>query len=215
MARLARVTVQGLPHHVTSRGNGRARTFFRDADHALNRDLLVEPCSVTADPAPGVLGTSASATILDQLPSSLGIVMNATRTMTIQGALLVMVGVIHLAMTGEIGRIVAHNTTPAAFAFLWPPYALDHIVVGLLLAAIGAGTILCGPGVAARDARIWRIALTNAIAVCALPVAVVAVAPLTTVTAAAAFLAATLILIGVGLWMLWPLWRCRPGRRGG
>src|SRR5271156_3098681 len=44
MARLARVVVPGYPHHVTQRGNGRARTFFADADYALYRDLLAENC---------------------------------------------------------------------------------------------------------------------------------------------------------------------------
>ena len=42
MARLARVVVPGHPHHVTQRGNGRARTFFDDSDYALYRDLLTE-----------------------------------------------------------------------------------------------------------------------------------------------------------------------------
>ena len=40
MARLARVVVPGLPHHVTQRGNGGARTFFGDEDYAFYRDLL-------------------------------------------------------------------------------------------------------------------------------------------------------------------------------
>jgi putative transposase len=44
MARLARVVVPGHPHHVTQRGNGRARTFFGDSDYALYRDLLAENC---------------------------------------------------------------------------------------------------------------------------------------------------------------------------
>lgn len=44
MARLSRVVVPGLPHHVTQRGNGRAQTFFDDADYALYRDLLGEAC---------------------------------------------------------------------------------------------------------------------------------------------------------------------------
>ena len=44
MARLARVVVPGHPHHVTQRGNGRARTFFGDDDYALYRDLLAENC---------------------------------------------------------------------------------------------------------------------------------------------------------------------------
>ncbi len=45
MARLARVVIPGLPHHVTQRGNGRARTFFVDDDYALYRDLLAESCA--------------------------------------------------------------------------------------------------------------------------------------------------------------------------
>jgi len=49
MARLARVVVPGHPHHVTQRGNGRARTFFDDGDYALYRDLLAANC-----PAAGV-----------------------------------------------------------------------------------------------------------------------------------------------------------------
>jgi putative transposase len=44
MARLARVVVPGLPHHVTQRGNGRARVFFSDDDYALYRDLLAASC---------------------------------------------------------------------------------------------------------------------------------------------------------------------------
>ncbi|WP_369720638.1 transposase [Bradyrhizobium sp. LLZ17] len=44
MARLARVVIPGHPHHVTQRGNGRARTFFDDSDYALYRDLLAASC---------------------------------------------------------------------------------------------------------------------------------------------------------------------------
>ena len=44
MARLARVVIPGIPHHVTQRGNGRARTFFGDDDYALYRDLLAASC---------------------------------------------------------------------------------------------------------------------------------------------------------------------------
>ena len=42
MARLARAVFPGHPHHVTQRGNGRAQTFFCEADYALYRDLLAE-----------------------------------------------------------------------------------------------------------------------------------------------------------------------------
>lgn len=42
MARLARLVVPGLPHHVTQRGNRRAQTFFEDEDYALYKHLLSE-----------------------------------------------------------------------------------------------------------------------------------------------------------------------------
>jgi putative transposase len=44
MARLARLIIPGLPHHVTQRGNGRGQTFFGDDDYALYRDLLGVSC---------------------------------------------------------------------------------------------------------------------------------------------------------------------------
>jgi putative transposase len=44
MTRIARVTVPGLPHHVTQRGNGRQKVLFSDADYARYRDLLAEQC---------------------------------------------------------------------------------------------------------------------------------------------------------------------------
>jgi putative transposase len=48
MARLARVVIPGHPHHVTQRGNGRARTFFADGDYQLYRDLLATHCRANA-----------------------------------------------------------------------------------------------------------------------------------------------------------------------
>jgi putative transposase len=45
MARMARLVIPDIPHHVTQRGNGRAPTFFSDGDYALYRDLLSEHCA--------------------------------------------------------------------------------------------------------------------------------------------------------------------------
>lgn len=44
MARLRRVVVPGLPHHVTQRGNRRQRTFFSDEDYAEYQRLLSASC---------------------------------------------------------------------------------------------------------------------------------------------------------------------------
>ena len=42
MARLARITLSGIPHHVTQRGNRRGQTFFEEGDYQLYLDLLAE-----------------------------------------------------------------------------------------------------------------------------------------------------------------------------
>ena len=42
MARLPRMVLPGIPHHVTQRGNRRERTFFEDGDYALYLDLLAQ-----------------------------------------------------------------------------------------------------------------------------------------------------------------------------
>lgn len=42
MARLPRLVLPGLPHHITQRGNRRERTFFEDGDYALYLDLLAD-----------------------------------------------------------------------------------------------------------------------------------------------------------------------------
>jgi putative transposase len=44
MARLARLVIPGLPHHVTQRGNGRQKVFFSDDDYQLYHDLLAGYC---------------------------------------------------------------------------------------------------------------------------------------------------------------------------
>jgi putative transposase len=44
MARIGRIIVPGLPHHVTQRGNRQQKLFLGKGDYALYRDLLAERC---------------------------------------------------------------------------------------------------------------------------------------------------------------------------
>jgi len=44
MARMARVVVAGMAHHVTQRGNRRQRTFFRKDDYRAYVELMAEWC---------------------------------------------------------------------------------------------------------------------------------------------------------------------------
>ena len=44
VARMARVVVPGVPHHVTQRGNRRQTTFFEDGDYEIYKSLMAEWC---------------------------------------------------------------------------------------------------------------------------------------------------------------------------
>ena len=44
MARLARLVIPGMPHHITQRGNRRQQTFFNDGDYAAYLGLMAEWC---------------------------------------------------------------------------------------------------------------------------------------------------------------------------
>ena len=46
MSRIARVILEGVPYHITQRGNGRQRVFFEDRDYFLYLDLLRNNCTV-------------------------------------------------------------------------------------------------------------------------------------------------------------------------
>ena len=45
MARIARVVIPGLPHHVTQRGNRRQQTFFNDEDYRVYLTLMAQWCA--------------------------------------------------------------------------------------------------------------------------------------------------------------------------
>ena len=44
MARLSRLVIPGMPHHVTQRGNRRQQTFFNEGDYAAYLELMGEWC---------------------------------------------------------------------------------------------------------------------------------------------------------------------------
>ena len=44
MARIARVVVPGVPHHITQRGNRRQQTFFNDEDYLAYLELMAHWC---------------------------------------------------------------------------------------------------------------------------------------------------------------------------
>src|SRR5262245_20466040 len=45
MARLARVVIPGMPHHITQRGNRRQQTYFTDDDYRYYLDIMAQWCT--------------------------------------------------------------------------------------------------------------------------------------------------------------------------
>ncbi len=44
MPRIARVTMPGVPHHITQRGNRRQKTFFTKGDYTAYLNLMADWC---------------------------------------------------------------------------------------------------------------------------------------------------------------------------
>jgi putative transposase len=47
MARIARLVVPDLPHHITQRGNRRQLTFFTEDDYEAYKALMARSCAVS------------------------------------------------------------------------------------------------------------------------------------------------------------------------
>jgi hypothetical protein len=135
----------------------------------------------------------------------------ASRILIGQGALILLAAAIQLAMTAELGRVVERAVSPEAFLFVWPPFALDHIVSGILLVPIGLTTIITANGVALGSEPAWRIAMINALALLSLPIVLVLMMWFDYFVGSPAFLIAAVIISLVGISMIWPLLWARPG----
>jgi hypothetical protein len=61
------------------------------------------------------------------------------------GILLCALGVLHLAVTPFIDRMVAGAALPTAVDWLRPPMLLNHVVVGILLLPLGVLTTYAAP----------------------------------------------------------------------
>ena len=84
------------------------------------------------------------------------------------GILLCALGVLHLAVTPVIARLVLGAALSTAVDWLTPPMLLNHVVVGILLLPLGVLTIYAAPHVAPWAKVVTR---TVALAVATLPLA--------------------------------------------
>jgi hypothetical protein len=127
-----------------------------------------------------------------------------SRIVRAEGILLLVVAAIHLAVIPTLRRAFVSQLSPEDFRFVWPPFLLNHAVVGILLIPLGLSTLYCASGIRRGERWSWRVGMTNAITILSLPLVLVAVME-RHYFSALPFLIATILITVVGLSMIWPL----------
>ena len=132
----------------------------------------------------------------------------AARVLRGQGVLILVVAAIHLSATPLLKDTLRRQLSGPDFDFVWPPFLLSFVVLGILLIPIGISTLFCASGVRAGEQWSWRVGVTNALAILSLPF-VLALTMQKQYFAAVPFLIAAILITLVGLSMCWPLWWVR------
>jgi hypothetical protein len=86
------------------------------------------------------------------------------------GVMLIILGILHLAVTPFIARLISENVTEAVAAWLTPPMLLNHIIVGILLLPLGILAFYAANS--AVDGESWALVVTrvSAITVAVFPI---------------------------------------------
>ena len=77
--------------------------------------------------------------------------------------MLIILGILHLAVTPFITRLISENVTEAVAVWLTPPMLLNHVIVGILLLPLGILTFYAAPSAAAGER--WALIVTRVIAI--------------------------------------------------
>lgn len=128
----------------------------------------------------------------------------SSRILKVQGVLLLFVAAIHLLVIPQLRSLLVHMLSAADFRFVWPPFLLNHAVVGILLVPVGASTFLIAGEIKAGDRRSWWIGMINAITILSLPF-VLAVVMERQYFSAPPFLIAAILITALGASMIWPI----------
>lgn len=86
------------------------------------------------------------------------------------GALLVGLGMIHLAVTPIIDQFIRQNAIAGEVEWLTPPMLLNHVVVGILLLPLGILTYYAASPAAAGERWALVVVRTSAVSTFLLPV---------------------------------------------
>jgi hypothetical protein len=135
----------------------------------------------------------------------------AARILKIDGVLLLVVAVIHLAATPLALNFISSQSTPDAWAQIKPPFLLSFVVVGILLVPLGLSTYFCASSLRRGETWARTICSINAISVLMLPLALILTMPATYFRAIPFLIAAMLVCI-VAISMAAPLVLSRPSK---
>lgn len=83
--------------------------------------------------------------------------------------MLTVLGILHLAVTPFIARLISENVTEAVAIWLTPPMLLNHVVVGILLLPLGILTFYAAASAVAGERWALIVTRVSAITVAALP----------------------------------------------
>ena len=123
------------------------------------------------------------------------------RIMNVTGSLLLIVATIHLLVTPVLkSAFLDRVLTPQELRIVWPPFLLNHIVVGILLIPLGFITFYTASGIRAGERWAWIINLAIGLTILSLPVVLVLVMRAEYLRAVPFLIAAALITI-VGITM--------------
>jgi hypothetical protein len=81
------------------------------------------------------------------------------------GVMLIILGILHLAVTPFIARLISENVAETVAIWLTPPMLLNHVIVGILLLPLGILTFYAAPSAAAGER--WALIVTRVIAITA------------------------------------------------
>jgi hypothetical protein len=118
------------------------------------------------------------------------------RTVSLAGALLLIVAVIHLLVTPALKEAILNRVlTPHQLAIILPSFLLNHLVVGILLVPIGFITMYSAPAIHAGKRWAWMVNLAIGPTILSLPIVLALVMPAQQLRALPFLIAAALITL--------------------
>jgi hypothetical protein len=141
----------------------------------------------------------------------------AARFLRVMGALLVLLGIVHLAATPHIPHLLDGMSTREAYRFARGPTILNHVLVGILLIPLGFTTWLASSRHNVLQSWARQVLIVNAIVFSTTPLSIVAFMRDPAYYEAPLFVSGVAIVVILSVMMIAAVWlmsRSVAGRSG-